>query len=66
MVKDIFQGLSIETNEFAFDIKVILYLVLKALVKIAKFEEDSRLSTLTLVTFEVKVALGLESTFTDG
>ena len=38
-----------------------LYLVL-----IASFEENSRLSTLTLVTFEVKVALGLESTFTDG
>ena len=43
-----------------------LYLVLKVLVKIAKFKEYSRLSTLTLVTFEVKVALGLESTFTDG
>ena len=43
-----------------------LDLVLKVLVKIAKFEEYSRLSTLTLVTFEVKVALGLESTFTDG
>ena len=38
-----------------------LYLVL-----IARFEENSRLSTLTLVTFEVKVALGLESTITDG
>ena len=35
-------------------------------VSIAKFEENSRLLTLTLVTFEVKVALGLESTFTDG
>ena len=43
-----------------------LDLVLNELVKIAKFEEYSRLSTLTLVTFEVKVALGLESTFTDG
>ena len=43
-----------------------LYLVLKVLVKIAKFKEYSRLSTLTLVTFEVKVSLGLESTFTDG
>ena len=43
-----------------------LYLVLKVLVKIAKFEEYSRLSTLTLVTFEVKVALGRESTFTGG
>ena len=62
MVKDICQGLSIETNEFAFDIMTSwLYLVL-----IARFEENSRLSTLTLVTFEVKVALGLESTFTDG
>ena len=43
-----------------------LYLALKVLVKIAKFEENSRLLTLTLVTFEVKVALGLKSTFRDG
>ena len=43
-----------------------LYLVLKVLVKMAKFEENSKLLTLTLETFEVKVALGLKSTFTDG
>ena len=60
MVKDIFQGLSIETNEFAFDIKAIL-----------SFEstyQDSKVwkKLLTLVFFEVKVALGLKSTFTDG
>ena len=57
MVKDIFQNLLLISR---------LDLVLKVLVKIAKFEEYSRLSTLTLVNFEVKVALGLESTFTDG
>ena len=39
-----------------------LYLVLKVLVKIAKSEENSRLLALTLVTFEVKVALGRKST----
>ena len=38
MVKEIFQGFSIETNEFAFNIKI-----LQVLVKIAKFEENSRL-----------------------
>ena len=43
-----------------------IYLGFKALVKMAKFEENSKLLTLTLVIFEVKVALGLESTFTDG
>ena len=57
MVKDIFQNLLLISR---------LDLVLKVLVKIAKFEEYSRLSTLALVTFEVKVALGLESTLTDG
>ena len=63
MVKDIFQGLSIETNEFAFDIKPRLSF--EWTCQVAKFEEYSRLSILTLVTFEVKVALGLESSFTD-
>ena len=43
-----------------------LDLTLKVLVKIAKFEEYSRLSTLTLVTFEAEVTLDLERTFTDG
>ena len=63
-VKNIFQGLSIETNKFLLTSK--LYLVFKVLVKIAKSEENSRLLTLTLATFKVKIALGLESTFTDG
>ena len=64
MVKDIFQGLSIETNEFAFYIKAIL-----------SFEstcQDSKVWRIFLTfnidtsNFEVKEILGLESTFTDG
>ena len=64
MVKDIFQGLSIETNEFAFDIKAILSF--ESTCQDSKVWKNSKLLTLTLATFEVKIALGTKITFTDG